>query len=278
MCGCEARSCCSNASFMSRMRPSTSAMITGCSDRSTWALIVASWSCAITMRTERSCSATSATVSLINRAEASSAGDHGSDLPSTSWCHCAKERRGDRSDGSSPMMTALSGSPPQVTVLTCSGLNQSRYSPSLAESGAAIRPLAIGRRSMKDGSSSVSAAVTVRACGAGSVVLRRRSSQAARSRMRCVDGTSPAVVTWPSNSSAAPVAPSGCSSDCEPSNNAACHSPSRETASTSRCSSRRTTSSDWLCAKLSSAAIRIAQVSASASQAARISNGTKRGS
>src|ERR1700761_2500648 len=113
----------------------------------------------MTIRTERNCNATSATVSPIMRADEISANDQGSDLPSTSWCHCANERRGERSEGSSPMITALSGSPPQVTVVMRSGLNQIRYSPALADNGAAIRPLATDLISMNDGSSIVSDAV-----------------------------------------------------------------------------------------------------------------------
>ena len=54
-------------------------------------------------------------------------------------------------------------------------------------------------------------------------------------------------------------------------------SPSREIASIIRCSSRRTDNSACACAKLSSAAMRVAMVSASNSQAARISKGIGRG-
>ena len=107
------------------------------------------------------------------------------------------------------MITAFSGSPPQVTVVIRSGLNQIKYSPSLADKGAAIRPLATERISMKEGSSIVSDVVTMFSGARLPLSLRLLSSHAPMSRIRCVLGTSPTVVTWPSNNNAPPLAPSG---------------------------------------------------------------------
>ena len=47
--------------LVSRMRPAGSATTTGCSDSRTWRLTCSSWSCAISIRTERNCSTTSVT-------------------------------------------------------------------------------------------------------------------------------------------------------------------------------------------------------------------------
>ncbi len=103
------------------------------------------------------------------------------------------------------------------------------------------------------------------------------SSHSPIRRSSSVPGTSPAVSTWPSNSSATPVAFSGCSSDCGWSNNALRQLPSRGIASMSRCSSRRTAMSAWPRAKLASAAIRVPTASANSSHTVRVSNGTTRG-
>ena len=65
-------------------------------------------------------------------------------VPSTTWCHCANDRRGDRVEGSSPTRCGSNGLPPQVTVRTRSGRSQTRYSPGMVDTGTASRPLAIG--------------------------------------------------------------------------------------------------------------------------------------
>ena len=241
-------------------------MITGCSARRTCRLTCSSWLCAISSRTERNCSTTSVTVSPIRRAAARSAGVQGSEVPSTSWCHWANERRGDSSAGSLPNTTGLNGLPPQVTVRTRSGRNQIRYSPGELESGVARIPLASPVIEAKAGASLARAEVAItgargrvsshspisRSCGrardlAGGEDLaleqQRRAAGAERLQQRLASGRT----------------------------GRARQSPSRAIAWIMRCSSRRTVSSAWAWAKLSRAAIRVATVSASSSLTARIS-------
>ena len=164
------------------------------------------------MRTERNCSTTSATVSPISARWPRSAGLQAREVPSTSWCQWAKERRGDRSDGSAPIITGLNGLPPQVTVRTRSGPEPDQifagHSSRPARRAARWRPRCSGANRLVEAER-----------GRGD--HRRRgctSSQRPISRSCRVPGTSPAVMTWSSKSSAAPLAPSGCSSDCGLSN------------------------------------------------------------
>ena len=143
-----------------------------------------------------------------------------------------------------------------------SGRNQTRYSPGELETGVARRPLATGASGAKSGSSRPSEAVAIHRCRGLLIEPCRDLAQLRRAR-----APRPSIRIWPSNSSAAPLAPSGCSSDCELSNSAPRQSPSREIASIIRCSSRRTDSSACACAKLSSAAMRVPTASASSSHA-----------
>ncbi len=131
----------------------------------------------------------------------------------------------------------LNGLPPQVTVRTRSFRNQISISSSCADIGAATIPLATPARDAKAGSS------TARLDVEKTPFSSLGPTQRAISRISSVPGTSPVVVTSSSKRSAAPLAPSGKSKGRERSNSAPRQSPSRETNSIIRCSSRRAASS-----------------------------------
>ena len=108
---------------------------------------------------------TSATLAPIIRAVAMSVGVQGSDVPSTTCSHCANERRGESSLGSSSSDGDLNGLPPQVIVRTRSRRNQISNSLPSPETCAAATPAATPVNSAKAGASAASARRRVKAAG-----------------------------------------------------------------------------------------------------------------
>jgi len=103
-------------------------------------------------------------------------------------CHCAKERRGESSEGSSPSDGGLNGLPPQVTVCTRSALNQISILIGFAgDAGSDHRPLATAVSEPKAGSSALSGRMSRKRRRAGFDSSHLRYSNLPR-----VPGTSPA--------------------------------------------------------------------------------------